>query len=162
MEIWVVVLKNILYVVSESVCNISCNLYCLCCISIFLTYANLLHFFFLYDFLWFFLICFWYSNENKSTCATFVTSGKEKKVRLNIISFSFLWCTFPLPRTLIWYTIFVNIYFFSISWYYTHCVPLISVYCPYHHYAFYESTKLWYSINIVYRSLFIIHLVVFL
>ena len=42
------------------------------------------------------------------------------------------------------------------------CVPLISVYCPYHHYAFYESTKLWYSIHIVYRSLFIIYLVVFL
>ena len=79
MEIWVVVLKDILYVVSESVCNISCNLYCLCCISIILSYANLLHFF-LYDLLWFFVICFWFFYfENKSTCTIFVSSGKEKK-----------------------------------------------------------------------------------
>ena len=30
-------------------------------------------------------------------------------------------------------------------------------YCPYHHYAFYESTKLWYSINIV-LSFIVYHL----
>ena len=75
-------LKNILYVVSESVHNISCNLYCLCCISIFLTYANLLHFFSVW-FLVIFLICFCSFNENKSTCTIFVSSGKEKKQNKN-------------------------------------------------------------------------------
>ena len=77
-------------------------------------------------------------------------------------SFSFLLVFFaPPPHPHLIYNLFI-IYFLSISWYYTHCVPLIYVYCPQHHYAFYESTKLWYSIYIVYRSLFIICLVVFL
>ena len=39
--------------------------------------------FFLYDFLWFFLICSWSANESKSTCTIFVTSGKVKKEKKN-------------------------------------------------------------------------------
>ena len=39
----------------------------------------------------------------------------------------------PLPGRGECCIFFLNIYFLSISWYYTHCIPLISVYCPYHH-----------------------------
>ena len=86
-------------VVSESVCNITCNLYCFCCISIFLAYANLLHFFCMInsDFCNLFLIFF---DKNKSTCTNALCIKCRRGKRVGSLSFLILTRNFNLNKLL--------------------------------------------------------------